>query len=117
MLGRPAPKAATDVLQMGMVAEPGGQAHQLVTATAAGELKFIDFRMAPDSRGKMGVYKTLQAHSKGSITAIVGHPYAPIVATGTTTQVSFHCWHAFIFNFMTRLPQWADDMAIASMPD
>jgi hypothetical protein len=87
----------SDSVQMGMVAEPGGQAHQLVTATAAGELKFIDFRMGSDSKGKMGVYKTLQAHSKGNITAIVGHPYAPLIATGTTTQVEFPqpaCWAA-----------------------
>ncbi len=74
-------------LQMGLVGEPGGVAHQLVTGTASGELKYIDFRMGSDGGGKLGVYKTLQAHSKCSITALVGHPHSPLIASATTTQV------------------------------
>ena len=73
---------------MGLVGEPGGVSHQLVTGTASGELKYIDFRMSSDSSGKLGVYKTVQAHSKGSITALVGHPHSPLVASATTTQVT-----------------------------
>lgn len=72
---------------MGMVGEPGGAAHQLVTATASGELSFVDYRMTSDAAGKMGVYRTLQAHSKGSITSLVGHPHSPLIASATTTQV------------------------------
>ena len=75
-------------LQMGMVLEPGGVSNQLVTATATGKLKFIDFRMHDASGGRLGVYKTLDAHSKGSLSAVVGHPHAPLIATGTTTQVT-----------------------------
>ena len=74
-------------MQMGLVGEPGGVPHQLVTGTASGELKYIDFRMSSDSTGKLGVYKTVQAHSKGSITALVGHPHSPLIASATTTQV------------------------------
>ena len=73
---------------MGMVLEPGGVSNQLVTATATGELKFIDFRMHDALGGRLGVYKTLDAHSKGSLSAVVGHPHAPLIATGTTTQVT-----------------------------
>ena len=69
--------------------------HQLVTGTASGELKYIDFRMSSEASGKLGVYKTVQAHSKGSITALVGHPHSPLIASATTTQVntcsSAHC--------------------------
>ena len=73
---------------MGLALEPGGTPHQVVTATADGELRFTDFRAAGGgAAAKMGVYKSLEATSKGKLSALVAHPHAPIFATGTTTQV------------------------------
>ena len=75
-------------LQMGMVLEPGGISNQLVTATGSGEMKFSDFRMS-NGEGQMGVFKTVQAHNRGVLSALAAHPAAPLIATGTTSQV--HC--------------------------
>lgn len=60
--------------------------NQLITATATGEMKLTDFRMHA-AGGRMGVFKTVQAHAKGNLSAIAGHPHAPLIATGTTSQV------------------------------
>ncbi len=73
--------------QVGVVLEPGGVPGQLVTATTAGQLKFIDVRMLGEGSGRLGEYKVLEAHSKGNVSVIAGHPHAPLFATGTTTQV------------------------------
>lgn len=76
-----------------MVLEPGGLHNQLVTGTSSGELKFVDFRMV-DSSGQMGVWKTVEAHTKGAMTAMAAHPYSPLLATATATQVHGHdCAH------------------------
>lgn len=77
---------ASAVLQLGMVSEPGGLSNQLVTGTSAGELKFLDFRVV-DSSGQMGVWKSVEAHTKGGMTAVAAHPYSPLLATATATQV------------------------------
>lgn len=69
-----------------MVLEPGGLDNQLVTGTSTGELKFLDFRMVDDS-GRMGVWKKVEAHTKGGMTALAAHPYSPLLATATATQV------------------------------
>lgn len=90
-----------------MVLEPGGLHNQLVTGTSTGELKFVDFRVV-DSSGQMGVWKTVEAHTKGAMTAMAAHPYSPLLATATATQVhdceaaahvslagsqaAWHCW-------------------------
>ncbi|KAL3133273.1 hypothetical protein ABBQ38_007154 [Trebouxia sp. C0009 RCD-2024] len=71
---------------MDMVLEPGGLQNQLVTGTSSGELQFVDFRMV-DSNGEMGVWKTVEAHTKGAMTAMAAHPYSPLLATATATQV------------------------------
>ena len=73
-------------MQLGMVLEPGGLSNQLVTGTSSGELKFLDFRVV-DSSGQMGVWKTVEAHTKGAMTAMAAHPYSPLLATATATQV------------------------------
>ena len=73
-------------VQLGMVLEPGGVSNQMVTGTSQGELKFIDFRVV-DSSGQMGVWKTVEAHTKGAMTAMAAHPYSPLLATATATQV------------------------------
>lgn len=72
--------------QLDMVLEPGGLHNQLVTGTSSGELKFVDFRVV-DSGGQMGVWKTVEAHTKGAMTAMAAHPYSPLLATATATQV------------------------------
>ena len=72
-----------------MVLEPGGLHNQLVTGTSTGELKFVDFRVV-DSSGQMGVWKTVEAHTKGAMTAMAAHPYSPLLATATATQVHGH---------------------------
>lgn len=72
--------------QLDMVLEPGGLQNQLVTGTSSGELQFVDFRMV-DSNGEMGVWKTVEAHTKGAMTAMAAHPYSPLLATATATQV------------------------------
>ena len=73
-------------MQLGMVLEPGGLSNQLVTGTSSGELKFLDFRVV-DSSGQMGVWKTVEAHTKGAMSAMAAHPYSPLLATATATQV------------------------------
>ena len=85
-----------------MVMEPGGIPHQLVTGTAAGTLKFLDFRVQSSSQlhsatssssgppeAEVGVWKTVEAHNKGGLSSMAAHPYASLMATATTSQV---CW-------------------------
>ena len=77
-----------------MALEPGGVGNQLVTGVASGELKFLDFRMV-NGKGQTGVWKTVEAHSKGGMTALAAHPYSPLLATATATQVIVQlctCW-------------------------
>lgn len=74
-------------VQLGMVLEPGGVSNQMVTGTSTGELKFIDFRVV-GSTGQMGVWKSVEAHTKGAMTAMAAHPYSPLLATATATQVT-----------------------------
>ncbi len=80
------------VLQAGMALEPGGRRDQLVTAASNGELKYVDLRKlggeADPRGGNMGVWQRVEAHSKGTLTALAAHPNAPLLATGTNTQVS-----------------------------
>lgn len=73
---------------MGLVYEPGGLMHRCVTAHSSGELQFLDFRMIGDSDNSAGILKTVQAHSRENLTAVAGHPHAPLIATGTASQVS-----------------------------
>ena len=91
--------------QVGMALEPGGLRDQMVTAAADGELKLIDFRMLGDAGGNavpglangggnapnggsMGVWKTVNASATSrNLSALAAHPNAPLLATGTSTQV------------------------------
>ena len=73
-------------MQLNMVLEPGGLSNQLVTGTSSGELKFVDFRVV-DGSGQMGVWKTVEAHTKGAMSTMAAHPYSPLLATATATQV------------------------------
>jgi hypothetical protein len=66
---------------------------------APGELRFLDLRMSgdqaassPSAAGGGPVYssvlvRSVEAHSKGSMTALVAHPNAPLLATGSASQV------------------------------
>ena len=73
----------------GMVAGPGGRPHQLVTACAAGELAFVDWRGAGGAGAApaAAVVAAVTAHSTGGLSALAAHPHAPLLATGTTSQV------------------------------
>ena len=89
----PPPPAAA--LPAGLAAEPGGLAHQLVLGHPDGTLAFADCRMLGGSahssseslRVEAGVWKTVEAHSKGGMTAVACHREAPLLATGTASQV------------------------------
>ena len=41
----------------------------------------------PARRLEVGVWKTVEAHSKGQMTALAAHPSAPLLATATNNQV------------------------------
>ncbi|PSC68711.1 Regulatory-associated of TOR 1 [Micractinium conductrix] len=83
----------------GMVAEPGGTPHHLVLGYPGAQLAFLDCRMISDNaaagpgsvqqgrRLEVGVWKTVDAHSKGQMTALAAHPNAPLLATATNNQV------------------------------
>ncbi len=82
----------------GMVVEPGATPHSIAVASPKGLLKFCDTRMpgptsaptpgAPPvgSTHHMGVWKTVEAHTKGTVTALAAHPNAPLLATATSMQ-------------------------------
>jgi hypothetical protein len=80
------------IVQVGMVLEPGGEENKLVTGVASGWVQFTDFRFITDNAGaetcQIGVWKTFDAVKTGYLSALTGHPHAPIIATGTTDQVS-----------------------------
>ena len=96
-------------MQLGMVLEPGGLSNQLVTGTSWGELKFIDFRMV-DSTGQTGVWKTVEAHSKGAMSSMAAHPYSPLLATATATQVTHSCHHCTqCFSKLSWQKGWSDE--------
>ncbi|EFN54506.1 hypothetical protein CHLNCDRAFT_135218 [Chlorella variabilis] len=96
----------------GMVAEPGRTPHHLVLGYPGAQLAFLDCRMVrwaqawgpgsdasssggaaaggtapPARRLEVGVWKTVEAHSKGQMTALAAHPSAPLLATATNNQV------------------------------
>lgn len=87
-----------------MALGPGEVDNQLIIVTAAGEMKFIDFRMTTgqasaaaageghppfsSSSARMGVWKTVQPDDKGPLCAVAGHPYAPLLATSSLSPQS-----------------------------
>lgn len=84
----------------GVVVEPGGVAHRVVLGYPSGMLAFADLRggtggvagssstTSSASSGTGGVWKVVEAHRKPYLTAVVGHPHAPLIATASTSQVS-----------------------------
>ncbi|KAL4421494.1 hypothetical protein ABPG75_010785 [Micractinium tetrahymenae] len=82
----------------GMVAEPGGAPHHLVLGYPGAQLAFLDCRMVSSDqpaaggageqrRLEVGVWKAVEAHSKGTMMALAAHPSAPLLATATSNQV------------------------------
>ncbi|GLI58486.1 hypothetical protein VaNZ11_000217 [Volvox africanus] len=95
----------------GSVLEPGGRQCMMVVAAEKGEMRWLDLRggtggglggalaasateeLATDSATTNTIidaahtYKTVQAHTKGGVCALAGHTLAPLLATGTTSQV------------------------------
>jgi regulator-associated protein of mTOR len=66
----------------GVLLQPGGAPHALITASAAGELVWTDLR------AMMEPLAVVQAHRSdcGGLTALAGHAAAPLVATGSAER-------------------------------
>ncbi|KAL6745996.1 WD40-repeat-containing domain protein [Haematococcus lacustris] len=87
----------------GVAFELAGRQGIIAAASERGELKLMDIRQAYSAMSAASAagapmpgmaelsatatYKTVAAHSKGGVTALVAHAYAPLLATGTTNQV------------------------------
>jgi len=71
---------------VGLVAEPGGVENQLVVGCSSGRISFLDCRMLGESPS-ISLVKNVEGHSKGNMTTISGHNYAPLLATATSSQV------------------------------
>ncbi|GFR43035.1 hypothetical protein Agub_g4039, partial [Astrephomene gubernaculifera] len=82
----------------GAVLEPGGRQGLVVVVSEKGEMRWLDLRggtgggapgEAGGSEGSSSsyTYKTLQAHTKGGVCALTAHSLAPLLATGTSSQV------------------------------
>jgi hypothetical protein len=95
--------------------EPGGTPHHLVLGYPGAQLAFLDCRMVssdagvaaatatPQRRLEVGVWKTVEAHSKGQMTALAAHPNAPLLATATNSQVGAGLGRCFARFRKTRL--------------
>ena len=89
-------------VQVGVALEPGSQANVLVTGSAGdGTLRLSDVRMAGQhaqhsaSQGaegvvgaRMGVWKSVPTELKGRMTTLAVHSAAPLIAAGSSHQVS-----------------------------
>jgi hypothetical protein len=85
-----------------------------IAGTCMGNIHFMDLRMVADADGSINsgaaggaaaaavgdgssgsiaeqlscsIIKTVEAHSKGGMSVLAAHPTAPLLATGTTSQV------------------------------
>lgn len=70
---------------VGMVADPGGVENQLILGYQNGTLNFHDCRVMGEST--VSLLRSIEGHSKGNMTTLCGHEYAPLLASATTTQV------------------------------
>jgi hypothetical protein len=87
-----------------MAQGPGEHEHQLVAASASGELKYMDFRLTEgsgqlsgqssgdsqplfssgasgSSAARMGIWKRVQPEDHVPISTFAAHPYAPLLST------------------------------------
>ncbi|KAG2485410.1 hypothetical protein HYH03_015896 [Edaphochlamys debaryana] len=99
---------------VGSVLEPGGKPGLVVVASEKGEMRWIDLRGGSGGPGGgaaaaaggaedggaaggagtgtggvdvAATVRAVQAHTKGGVCALAGHPVAPLLATGTSSQV------------------------------
>ncbi|MEW5306106.1 MAG: hypothetical protein WDW36_008599 [Sanguina aurantia] len=78
----------------GMALEPNGRKALVVVTSDKGEMRFLDLLKASSEQwsstadaSASATLKVVTAHSKGGISALVAHPHACLMATGTSTQV------------------------------
>ncbi|KAF5835275.1 hypothetical protein DUNSADRAFT_7637 [Dunaliella salina] len=93
----------------GVAVEPAGKPSIIAAASERGELRMMDLRMVPNLPANVGApgleavnlhqgssaydaaldcaLKSVPAHSKGGVSALVAHAHAPLMATGTKSQV------------------------------
>ncbi|KAJ7559940.1 hypothetical protein O6H91_04G107500 [Diphasiastrum complanatum] len=64
---------------MGIDFQPGMDTGKIVSASQAGDIKFLDIRNSSSP------YHTVEAH-KGHLTALAVHRYAPVIASGSAKQ-------------------------------
>ena len=91
--------------QIGMALGPGEHEHQVVVASAGGELKYMDFRLTEGNghlsgqssgesgsgqlvssgsgagAARMGIWKRVQPDDHAPISTFAAHPYAPLLST------------------------------------
>ncbi|XP_057473972.1 regulatory-associated protein of TOR 1-like isoform X2 [Actinidia eriantha] len=65
---------------VGIGFQPGLDPAKIVSASQAGDIQFLDIRRQKDT------YLTIDAH-RGSLTALVVHRHAPIIASGSAKQL------------------------------
>ncbi|GFS38539.1 regulatory-associated protein of TOR 1 [Actinidia rufa] len=65
---------------VGIGFQPGLDPAKIVSASQAGDIQFLDIRCQKDT------YLTIDAH-RGSLTALVVHRHAPIIASGSAKQL------------------------------
>ena len=71
---------------VGLVAEPGGIENQLVVGYRNGNISFLDCRVLGGSP-TASLLRNVEGHSKGNMTTICGHNFAPLLASATSSQV------------------------------
>lgn len=74
-----------DQNMVGMVVEPCG-VEQLVLGYRNGSISFLDCRML-GSPPSVALMRNIEGHSKGNMTVLCGHDYAPLLASATSSQV------------------------------
>lgn len=72
---------------VGIVAEPGGVENQLILGYRNGTLNFLDCRVMGGASPSVSLLRSVEGHSKGNMTTLCGHSYAPLIASATTSQV------------------------------
>ncbi|TVU27393.1 hypothetical protein EJB05_30002, partial [Eragrostis curvula] len=65
---------------VGIGFQPGFDPRKIVSASQAGDIRFLDIRRAAEP------YLTIEAH-RGSLTALAVHRHAPVVASGSAKQM------------------------------
>lgn len=70
----------------GLAAEPARMESQLVLAYRTGTISFIDCRMMGGAV-QSSLWKSIEGHSKGNVTSLCSHSYAPLIASATASQV------------------------------